>query len=76
MNWNVWMRQAHRWLSMGFTALVVLNIVLNLIPSMSEGIVLGVGFLTLLPLILLLITGLYLFVLPYRTKRRNEQQTS
>lgn len=65
MNWNRWVRQAHRWLSIVFTAAVVVNIVLNVLPPENEDLVLWVGLLTLLPLTLLLITGLYLFVLPY-----------
>ncbi|MBX3010239.1 MAG: hypothetical protein KF832_01985 [Caldilineaceae bacterium] len=75
MNWNSWFRQSHRWLSMVFTVLVLANIVVNIIPMGSEEIALWVGLSTLIPLVLLLITGLYLFVLPYTAKRRNERQT-
>ena len=74
MNWNTWFRQAHRWLSMIFTLLVITNIIVNVLPLASAQLVLWVGLFTLLPLFLLLFTGLYLFVLPYITKRRSGQR--
>lgn len=73
MNWNKWMRQSHRWLSMLFTLLVLVNIAINVAPLGSAELVLWVGLSTLLPLFLLLFTGLYLFVLPYLAKRRSGQ---
>ena len=75
MNWNIWFRQTHRWLSLVFTLLVITNIIVNVLPLASEQLVLWVGLFTLLPLFLLLFTGLYLFVLPYTTKRRSGQRT-
>ena len=69
MDWNKTARQAHRWLSMTFTVAVVVNIILNIVAR-EQKITLWVGQLTLLPLTLLLFTGLYLFVLPYATRRR------
>lgn len=71
MNWNKWFRQSHRWLSVVFTLLVILNIVVNIVPLGQEALTLWVGLLTLLPLFLLLFTGLYLFALPYTAKWRN-----
>lgn len=71
MNWNQGVRQTHRWLSMVFTVAVLVNIVLNVLPGANEQLVMWVGMLTLIPLALLLITGLYLFVLPYTTKRHD-----
>jgi hypothetical protein len=65
MNWSRWIRQTHRWLSMTFTVLVIVNIVLNFVVPGLEQVALWVGMLTLLPLALLMMTGLYLFVLPY-----------
>lgn len=70
MNWSKWIRQTHRWLSIIFTVLVLVNIGLNFTASVPEQLIFGVGILTLLPLALLMLTGLYLFVLPYTTKRR------
>lgn len=72
MNWNEWIRQFHRWVSIVFTAAVLLNIVAM---SQKEPAV-WVGLLALVPLILLLITGLYLFVLPYTTKWRGGRRTN
>jgi hypothetical protein len=72
MNWSNRIRQTHRWLSISFTVLVIVNIVLNFTP-VSEELALRVGILTLLPLALLMLTGLYLFVLPYATRRRTER---
>jgi hypothetical protein len=66
LNWNKWVRQTHRWLSMAFTLAVIANIVV-----MGHGqIALYVGLFTLLPLVLLMLTGLYLFVLPYTARWR------
>ena len=71
MNWNKWIRQTHRWLSIVFTVLVIVNIVINVAPVKQETLTLWVGLLTLLPLFLLLFTGLYLFMLPYAPKWRS-----
>ena len=73
MNWNKWVRQIHRWLSIFFTVLVIANIVVNIIPSIQEELILGLGYFTILPILLLMITGLYLFVLPYTARRRSGQ---
>ena len=67
MNWNKWIRQIHRWLSIAFT----LAVILNLIFLMGKEQVIWVGLLALFPLILLLISGLYLFALPYMGKGRS-----
>ena len=60
MNWNMWVRQIHRWLSIAFTVAVIVNVV----AMVQEKQVVWVGLLALFPLVLLLITGLYMFVLP------------
>ena len=61
MNRNTWIRQIHRWLSIAFTGGVITYIVV-----MTRGQPAAwVGLLALVPLILLLLSGLYLFVLPY-----------
>jgi len=71
MNWNKWIRQTHRWLSMAITVAVIVNIV-----AVSTGrYTTWVGFLAALPLAFLLFTGLYLFVLPYATKWRSGRPT-
>lgn len=70
---NEWVRQIHRWVSIAFTAGVIVNIIANL---RQEPPPMWVGLLALLPLILLLITGLYLFVLPYAIRRRSAGPSS
>lgn len=67
MNWNKWMRESHRWLSMAFTLMVVINFVAM---AQAEPPPLWLNYLPLPPLFLLLVTGLYLFALPYLAKRR------
>ena len=66
MNWNHWIRQIHRWLSIAFTVTVIANFVAL---SRKDPIV-WVSYVPLAPLFLLLFTGLYLFVLPYAAKWR------
>ncbi|MCA9491489.1 MAG: hypothetical protein KC621_16270 [Myxococcales bacterium] len=61
MSWNARIRQIHRWTSIVFTLAVLANFVaMAVVPE-----AIWVGMLTLLPLMLLLVSGLYLFVLPY-----------
>ena len=66
MNWNKWIRQAHRWLSILFTLTVIANFVVIGIGKQSP----MVTYAPLLPLALLAFSGLYLFALPYVTRRR------
>jgi hypothetical protein len=64
LNWNKWVRQIHRWVSIAFTVGVIVNGV-----AVVRGKYTGwVGLLALLPLALLLFSGLYLFALPYASK--------
>jgi hypothetical protein len=65
MRFNMWIRQAHRWLSIAFTLAVIVNIV----APMQKRQEFWIGLLALVPLILLLLSGLYLFVLPYLGRR-------
>jgi len=74
LNWNKWVRQTHRWLSIAFTVAVIVNIV-NIVALGQEEPAVWVGLLALLPLALLLFTGLYLFVLPYATTWRSGRRT-
>jgi cellulose synthase/poly-beta-1,6-N-acetylglucosamine synthase-like glycosyltransferase len=59
-------RQTHRWLSIVFTATVVANFVAMALGKPPAWIV----YSPLPPLFLMLLTGLYMFVLPYLAKRR------
>lgn len=68
LNWNKGVRQIHRWLSIAFTVTII---IVTIVVLGQEEPTEGVFFLPLLPLALLLFTGLYLFVLPYATKWRS-----
>jgi hypothetical protein len=66
--WNQRIRQTHRWLSIVFTVTVLANF-----AALAAGEGQPPSWVTyspLLPLGLLLLTGLYLFVLPYATRWR------
>ena len=68
---NSWIRQSHRWVSIAFTVTVIANFV-----AMAKGTPPPwVTYAPLLPLALLLLTGLYLFMLPYAAKWRSESRT-
>lgn len=69
MSWNNLIRQTHRWLSIAFTVAVLVNI-LNIVAFGQQEPPVWIGLLALLPLVVLLLSGLYLFVLPYAAKRR------
>ena len=60
-------RQTHRWLSIIFTATVVANFVAMGLGEPPAWIV----YSPLLPLFLLLFSGLYLFALPYAARWRS-----
>ncbi len=68
MNWNHWIRQLHRWISIGFVA-VVAGIFTAL--GLGRQPAAWVYFLPLFPLGLLTLTGLYMFVLPYAVRWRS-----
>ena len=67
MKWSIWIRQVHRWTSIVFTAVVII-----IFAMLGAGIgpVSWVYFLPLAPLALMMLTGLYMFVLPYAARRR------
>ena len=69
MSGNAWVRQIHRWLAVAFTVTVVATVV----ALAREEPVVWVSYVLLLPLALLLVTGLYLFVLPYVARRRGRR---
>ena len=71
MNWNKWVRQIHRWLSVAFTVAVSICFV-----ALAGSLPFWVFYVPLLPLALLLFTGLYLFVLPYAAKWRRGRRTA
>jgi hypothetical protein len=69
VHWNKWIRQIHRWLSLAFTLAVIANIAAM---GMAEPAV-WIGLLALVPLIPLLVTGLYMFAQPYVARRRRAE---
>lgn len=71
MNWNKWIRQSHRWLSMAFTLAVIINIIAIAQKKYTN----SVGLMAVVPLALQFFTGLYLFVLPYAAKWRGGART-
>ena len=69
-----WVRQVHRWVSIVFTVAVIANIA---VMSTAQGQPPAwITYSPLPPLFLLLLTGLYLFVLPYAAKWRSGQRTA
>jgi predicted metal-binding membrane protein len=62
-----WIRQLHRWVSMAFTATVIVNFIIRVKAEPP----LWVTYSPLLPLAVLLLTGLYLFALPYFARSRS-----
>jgi len=70
MNWNNWIRQTHRWVSIAFTVAVIATF----IALAQKEPVVWVSYVPLAPLALLLLTGLYLFVLPYVARWRQRKE--
>jgi hypothetical protein len=68
---NKWVRQIHRWLAITFTVTVIATFV----ALAREEPVVWVSYVPLLPLALLLFSGLYLFVLPHATRWRGGRRT-
>ena len=71
LNWNKWVRQTHRWLSIAFTVAVIVNGV----AVAQNKYTASLGLLAVFPLALQFFTGLYLFVLPYATKWSSARRT-
>ena len=72
MKWKKWIRQGHRWLSIVFTVSVLVAGIAMATGQTMEWLYM----LPLVPLALLTPTGLYLFVLPYIGKSRQDPRTS
>ena len=71
MNSSSWIRQIHRWVSIAFTLTVIANFI-----ALGRGAGAPPAWITyspLLPLAVLLFTGLYLFALPYAAKWRGKR---
>jgi heme A synthase len=70
MNWNKWMRQFHRWLSVALTVAILVNGVAVLQGRYTNRL----GLMAVAPFALLFLSGLYLFLLPYAAKWRSAQR--
>ncbi|TPN79336.1 hypothetical protein FJ987_18225 [Mesorhizobium sp. CU2] len=68
MDWSKWTRQLHRWLSIIFTITVIANFAAMAFGPPPAWIV----YSPLIPLFLLLFSGLYMFVLPYVARSRGD----
>jgi hypothetical protein len=66
MNWNKWIRQTHRWLSVVLTFAIVVNGVEVVRGKYTNSL----GLAAVVPFAFLFFTGLYMFVLPYAAKWR------
>lgn len=66
MNGHSGIRQFHRWTSIVFVVAVIFNTVMLMLNRQAT----WVGLTALFPLILLMITGLYMFALPYLATSR------
>ena len=64
-----WVRQVHRWIAVLFTVTVIANFV-ALAQSGGVQPPAWITYAPLAPLAVLLLTGLYLFFLPYAARRR------
>jgi heme A synthase len=69
MNWNKWIRQTHRWLSVVLTVAIIINGVAVIQGKYTNKL----GLMAVAPFALLFLSGLYLFVLPYATRWRNRR---
>lgn len=68
MSWQRGVRQSHRWLSIVFTATVVANFVARALHPGEPSP--WITYAPLPPLFVMLLSGLYLFALPYTGKGR------
>lgn len=71
MSWNEGVRRVHRWTSIIFTAAVI--VVTIAVNTGEQEPAEWVYLLPLLPLGVLLLTGLYLFLLPYSGRFRGRE---
>jgi hypothetical protein len=71
MSWSKRVRQIHRATSIVFTVTVIICFV-----ALAVSLPFWVFYVPLVPLFLLMFTGLYMFALPYATKRRGGRRTA
>ena len=74
MSLSAWIRESHRWLAVAFTIGFIVNLILA-VSGGGEEQAFWVYLLALIPLFLLLPTGLYMFVLPYAARWQRERRS-
>jgi hypothetical protein len=74
MNASHWIRQSHRWLSIVFTVTVIANFAARAMDSGEPPP--WLTYSPLPPLFLQLLSGLYLFALPYATRWRRRPRAA
>jgi hypothetical protein len=72
MSWNEGVRQTHRWVAIAFTV----GFLFNGVAVARNQYANWMGLLVGIPLLVLQITGLYLFFLPYVVKWRRGRRTA
>jgi hypothetical protein len=72
VNWTRWFRRVHRWLAIVFTV----SIVVTTVALLQDEPLIWVSYVPLLPLALLLITGLYMLAQPYVSGRRTGRRAT
>jgi hypothetical protein len=72
MTRNRWIRQFHRWTAVAFTVTIAVAFAAVAQENPAPWAYYG----PLLPLALLLLTGLYLFALPHAARRRSRRRTA
>lgn len=73
--WSRRIRQLHRWLSILFVTTVAANFIAMALADNGTPPA-AITYAPLFPLALLTASGLYLFVLPYRVKRKTDTPSS
>lgn len=71
MNRSHWIRRTHRWVAMAFTLLVLANIAAYSFGQPPAWLT----YAPLLPLLLLMLGGMYLFFQPWAARRRLAQES-
>jgi hypothetical protein len=71
LNFDLCIRQGHRWLSTIFTVTVIANFAILDMQQRPQWVV----YSPLIPLFLLLFSGLYMFVQPYVANLRSKKRT-
>jgi len=72
MSWNKWIRQTHRWLSVAFTLVVLVNGIAVVRGRYTNSL----GLMAVAVLALMFLTGAYLFVLPYAARWRSARRAA